>query len=410
MINNTSYIPQNNFTVSKFAIRGTSQYVLASSGIVKLYIYESLDQLVHGSATILDQSGLVDRLKMTGNELLELEFNSRSGNSSDPVYKKTFRITSFSRASDDAGVNELIEIKFCNQADVDNRLIKKSKAFINKTVSECVTELLSEFKAFTDAKTNIEVEETLYTRDYRAPLLHPFDIIKELAKNCSSKPTRSCTFFFYEDRDGVKFKSLGALKEQAANYTIRNQAKDEGHYNAGDGDVIYAQALSTQAGADVLETTYGNQTIEHSLVNKSIVYHNLDNEQFKINNPLMNDNYPLQQDTIRDSDKPYQTVNLVSGDNFYQSSGKLVQGHINGVQVMELQSLIQKDVICVIPGDTDIKVGDTINLDQLTLSGEVKSEVLAGKWLITKLKHEITPTEFYTHLELMSDSNVKGIA
>lgn len=407
MINNSSYTDANNFSISKIQIRGTSTYVLPESELISLTIHESLKNFVDGNISFSDQAGIVDVLNMTGNELIDIEFNSKSKSNSDLKFSKTFRICNFQRYTDELGINEYVQIDFCNQAIIENNLIRKSQAFSNLSASQIIQNILSQFSSL--RTINFDIEETLYTRDYVSPIQRPFDIIQDIMQHCSSKQTKSCTMFFYEDRDGIKFKSLGSLKLASPKYKL---IKEGNAFNRSyKDDELQAQDVVTRNGSNLFNNTerawYGCRTIEHSLINKTVVINDLTESEFTGYVPLMNDHVPLRSDDVSNIDVPFNKVNLVSGDGFYESDGKVPQGHVGCVSDMEKSHIITKSLYIKIAGCTNITVGDTITLSHITLSDDLKSKTLSGVWLITNLKHILTQKEFYTEIEVLSDSDVR---
>lgn len=406
---NSSYKPENNFQVFKITIRGSSQYVLAENSIVGLTVYESIHDMVDAQLLIKDHSGLVDRLALTGNELVDIQFASRTGNKLDRKYTKTFRINNYQRMMDSIGVNELIEFTLISPSLIENNLIKKSKAFVNKTVAQCVAEVLGEMPSL--SKTDKQIEDTLFTRTYHSPLMRPFDIIHDIKRNCASKTTKSCTFYFYEDVEGIKFKSLGAMKQSTPIYTIANEAKGASQFATKENGRISATTVYTKYGYSIHDTTrngkYGARTISHSLVRKKITTHDLTRDKFLVDSPLMNAASQRQDDHIRDADKPFNAVHLVPDDGNYENDGSGSSGHVASIHTMEVAQIVSKDIVIKIPGNTNIKCGDTVFLDHLSISSEAKSYIASGKWLVTKVKHSISPSEYYTTMEVMSDSDLK---
>lgn len=409
MIDNSSYIQKNNFAISKIQIRGTTTYVLPDSELNSLEIQESLQNFITGSISFSDQAGIVDLLSMTGNEVIDIEFYSKSGSNADIKFTKTFRVINYQRFADQMGINEYVKIDFCNQAIIENNLISKSQSFSNQSASQIITKILAQFSSL--RTFDIDIEETLYARDYISPIQRPFDIIQDLMKNCSSKATKSCTMFFYEDRDSIKFKSLGTLKLAEPKYTLIKEG-DSINRSYNDNE-LQASDVVVKNGANVLNNTnrayYGCRTISHSLINKTVDIYDLNKESLKNNVPLMNDVYPEREDGIASSDMPFNKVQLVSSDGYYESDGLAPQGHVNGIRAMEQAHIITKSLYIRLSGCTNLTVGDTINLKHLTLTDDLRSQILAGKWVIINLKHILDRTEFSTEIEVLTDSDIRGL-
>lgn len=409
ILNSFGTRPENTFTLDKVIIRGLTEYANVTTNVISMDIYESLSGFIDGSFVVNDPVGLIDALKIVGDEAIDIQFRSGSGDNTK-TYRKTFRLNNYTRFVAPAGNVEMVEFFFVNQAEIENKLTKKSQTFSNKTISEMVRIILSGFKSL--AETDIQIEDTLYQRSYQARLQRPLDIIETIRKNAASKNNKSCDFYFYEDRDGVKFKSLGSLKGKEPEYTIVKEAQSSRMHNSGQTELITALRMYTPKGADMIELSaagrYGARVYSHSLINKKIIIRDITEDKAIKNNPYMNAKPISEEKEIIDSDMPFNTVYITPADGYYEPDVNLPQGHLLAVKLMEQMN--PKIVLAEIPGNVSLTVGDVVNLEHVSISNNFSSNAVSGKWLIGKLAHKFSlgdaEKKFTTELELITDSKV----
>lgn len=408
--NNISTLPQNNFTLNSVVIRGMTAFADVTSNISELNIYESLDSLMCGELYILDVSGITDILNMTGDEGIDIQFSSKKGDALHATFKKSFRVTDFYKMNNKLASAEVVCIKFCNQATIENNLIKKSKAYVNKSSSSIIKDLLSNFQCL--ASTTLNIEDTLYQRDFVSGWATPFSIIHTLLESSASKTTNSCKFFFYEDRDAINITSLSTLKAKPPIYTLINEADSYKKHNSGYGTDIIANRMHLIRGANVTDSTksgdYGVRVYTHSLINKTIKIYDLTNTTFAAELPPMNSVDLIQSEEMETYAKPFNSIAIEPADGFYSYSGRPTQGHMTAIRTMEETKIDKKIIFAEIPGNTDLTVGNTVTINAFSLYDPVKSYNISGKWIINKIKHRITTKVYLMELELITDSKLDG--
>lgn len=410
-ISSQGYRAENQFQVDNIIIRGRDSYAIVTNDVISLDVYESLDSLVQGSFIISDTAGVVDLLQITGEESIDIHFRSRTADGFHKEYKKTFRVDTFTRFMDKTGQIELVEFFFINQAVIENNLIKKSQVYKNKSVSEVIRSILGEFRSL--STSNIDIEDTLHQRTFHARFKKPFEVIHTLMQNAASKVNRSCKFMFYEDRDGIKFRSLGSLKSVEPKLVITKEAHSDKLFNPSSNRVVSLR-LHTTKGADIYNSTqeaeYGVRIYSHSLINKTIDVIDLTATKSARENPTLNDSPLRKEQEINDTEGVFNTVLVRSSDGFYEND-HVPQGHVNAVRMME-NGMNNKGMVAEIPGNTSLTVGDIVTIEHLTLSNASQSEVAGGKWLIKNLAHKLNlggdTKTFTTELILTSDSMIKG--
>ena len=408
--------PYNNFIIERITIRGLTTLVYAENELISLETYESMDGLISGVVTLNDVIGMSDVTKMTGLEALDIEFASGVGSSYGYRFRKSFRISGFSRTQSDNGLRETLMVRFTNHLLIANNFIKKPYTFKNTSIANIVRSMIAEFK---EEAPNIDVEDTTFARDYTTGYSRPLNVIYNLIDHAASGSNNSCKYFFYEDRDGIKFKTLGSLKNTPSEYIVRKSANTGSEkFSAGTGKVLFASRLSVKEGSNLGQLSnnglYGARTITHSLIRKTVEQHDIRRSDFSklvgtLNTiPHMYEDESVQPPEMLEAQQPLNAIVSLPGDGFYKNDAKHTLGHINSVAQMESNYINAKTILAEIPGNTNITVGNIVYVDHVSVvSSDMISEMASGNWMIAKVKHHVTPDEFRTTLELVSDSSPK---
>ena len=96
---------------------------------------------------------------------------------------------------------------------------------------------------------------------------------------------------------------------------------------------------------------------------------------------------------------------LSSGNQAYQANRDTdINQRVKRVMNRTLMDSAQNTL--KIPGNIDLKLGDTVWLD-FTYNGQI-DQTTTGKYLICKIKHEIAQNEYSMTLNIRKDSNIQG--
>ncbi|WVX87479.1 tail protein [Vibrio phage EniLVp02] len=405
-VDSISNLPENNFTITRVLIRGLAKYAEVGANVAQMDIYESLEGLVTGRVYLLDVVGIIDILNMTSEEGIDIQFASKKGNLFHREWRKSYRITNYYKTTSPTGRTDAVCIEFCNQADIENNAKKKSQTYRDKSTSEVIESILSDFNSIDMSK--VDIEPTLYQRTFTAAVQRPFSVIRRMLDNSASKLTRSCQFYFYEDRDGIKTRSLGNLKQnQTPEYTLQQEAGSVKAYTNGEVKNIPAKRITLVRGVDASQRDrYGCRTITHSLINKTIITQDMTEDKLYRDNPMLNSEDLVREPDIVAADRPFNSVMILPGDGYYRDGTKLPQGHIQSVSHMERARIDRRVVNAQIPGNTDLTVGNLVNLKMVSIENE-SSNNLSGVYIISKIHHIITTTRYVMDLELITDSKQK---
>lgn len=386
-----NYVTLINYDDKKFDVSQIMQ---------KLIIYEDLMSTgyQHGVLTVQDDNGLHLNLPIIGQEWLEVSFQTRKdgGVLGKDEYKKRYKIVAvkdLSKQKDNE--NQILSMDFVSEAFWLSEQNLFSKSYKSTLTSDIVTDLF-----VNGLEQQIEVEPTLYPRDWIIPNVTAFDFIYRLTDQSTSKDNLSSDYRFFENITGWNFKSLYTLSladfSQRLNFNIDNVS---------DYDRLKADAYRKNTHFDMQEQMLGglNTTLEElDTLQKKSTRTSIDYSSFRTEFVQMNPE-PIYLGTRVDSND--MCYKLVTGNQCYQSNR---DSNIN----QQLKRITQRTLYDAsvstlkIPGNIDLKLGDTVYFD-FSFKG-IPDQTTSGKYLICKIKHEVTPQEYHMTLNIRKDSNIKG--
>lgn len=415
-IKSRSIYPQNNFTIKTIRILNSTTFVDVTSIFVKLDLYEGINKFMNGTVILDDTAGICDILDFKGEETIDIYFCSYSGSSENSAYKKSFRISNASRQIADVGNFEEIKIDFENNIYIENELVKYNRVFSNQTNSQIVNTILGNFNCLSSYTINIE--ETLHARTFKASLQSPLSIIEKLKPYSYSKSYNSSTFFLYEDRDAIEYKSLGAMKSQDQTYTIQYTTNSLSVANSGSSTTLYANEMFVEKVSDTVNKnnspSYGDRVVTINNIDKTSTIYSLTDTKFFKNWDTLNtiDTDDLDNpDSITTVNKPFNATYILpmQGD-FYNPDSENYNYHSQGVRAMERESISTKIINARIPGNSAITCGLKVYVKYPLIYNKSETTVAyskgsSGYYLITSIHHTLSHTDYFQELQLISDSD-----
>ena len=366
----------------------------------KLVIYEDLigNGYQHGTIAMLDDNALHLNLPLVGQEWLEVSFKTRldGGYIGKTDYIKRYKITSIrdlSKQKDNS--NQVLVLNFVSAAYWASESHLFSKSYSNALTSEIVYDLMKEGLGF-----EIDVEPTLYPRNWIIPNIQAFDFIYRLTNESTSKENLSSDYRFYENIEGYHFKSVYTLAaadfNQRLNININNVTEYD-RLKVGEQKKDIHFDLPRQARGGIAMTYAELDTFQ-----KRALTTDLDYTEFRVEFKGMNLESVYMDELDYPRDMHYR---LGSGNQVYQANR---ESNINQriKRVMNRALMDASEGTVKLPGNIDLKLGDTVYFD-FTYNGQI-DQTTSGKYLICKIKHEIALNDYNMTLNIRKDSNVKG--
>ena len=220
-----------------------------------------------------------------------------------------------------------------------------------------------------------------------------------------SSINKSTDYLFFENRDGFHFASKYTLSQKEPKYKLNNSFNQRlsGVY---DRDVLLASNFVDHF--DIVNCSdgiIGSTSYTHDLLNKKIIKNTLDYNTYRETVDSMNGGSIFVDDTFETNDN-FKFIYGIN-DNVYVDHpdnnfllNRQMEHKLGNLGTLEVTIAGNVDVLC---GDTIVvNFQDALNKDRRT---NVELDIFrSGKYMINSLCHEITPFEYYIHLELTKDS------
>ncbi len=216
------------FTLSTEIFLATYQSELGTNEPLRIDIREAVQEIqifeginyntLSGTLVMVDAGGLLDRLPITGNEILEftlhtpgftLEDESPRGYNFKKYPMWVNKIRNISNPNQNARVYALDFYSKERIRDNQRKLCRAFEGPIHETVNVILRNFLKTQKDFLFETTTPVVK-------YVIPKKSPLDTIKFLGKESISEKFENSGFFFWETSDGFNFKSLEAMISNSA--------------------------------------------------------------------------------------------------------------------------------------------------------------------------------------------------
>ena len=405
--------------------------LLTDVHIVEINIFEDIfKNAIVGSIIIADTKNIITQLPIMGQEFLRLKIATPTLTSKRDVID--FSDTSFAvqRITLRKEINiggQVYELDFISQEAIKNTQRKISKSYTNAkgNIGEIVSDLLTKDKDGIKTSKDVIIEPTTGNRRYVIPNLNPFTAINILSEEAMSKvgqndSTPSPHYLFFENKDGLNFRSLQSLYNQEPRDTFHvgdmgfdektTEDKESGKLIQNYKRVL-AYEIKTrndlfQSGASGM---LGGRLITHDIFKKNYnvrTYNYFNDDDFENNRRLSESGsasriYSKSRFFVSDFSNSTTMVVPTSktnkGFDAQHTTSKKLDGFSDATRLDEtsLQRRSRMNeyggglaIQMVIHGRTTLTVGDLIYLYVPSLGdSEIKNKFYSGTYLITKLRH-----------------------
>jgi hypothetical protein len=426
----------DDFYLEKINIVTPKNIINIKSLFVELSYYEDIFRgTVSGHVLISDSISMIDRLGLSGNDYLELNFK-KSETADVEGISKYFRIYRVGERVLNNAETENYSLHFCSEELFLSEQTKVSKAYEGKTIEEIVTDILNNHMQIDDKYLAIESTEGLY--DFVIPYKKPFEAINWLANYAiptKSRTVKGADFVFFENSQGFNFRSIQSLFNSKIyqEYIYSQRRNNSDSFGR---DLI---TIKSYTFLDTFDTLYG--TVSGAFANRLISidpltrrytdtkfdyvsdYQNKLKSDDKKRNSLINntqnrlgktsnENYDAvlkvmttnanQKTAVGISDKRYAVANDIRVEKYVPyRTAQLALSHYVRLKL-------------TIAGDPNLTVGTTITVnlpssankaDGTGLNEGILDKQYSGKYLITAVRHIISSKMRYeTVLEVVRDS------
>ena len=384
----------------------------------ELNIYESIDTpYISGNILISDSAGVAGTLPFLGQE--RLLFNLRTPSHLSAIDFNHYHAVIYN-VEKRFSSSEREHILLLNWTTLDHfkNVRTKISASFKGTISEIVQKILKSDE-YLGSKKPLTIEPTRNIRKFVIPNLTPFQAINLIKSEAISGVEQSPHFVFFETPAGFHFRSFDSLLGQRRDLSVkhkntyRSQPPEQNNAEANLSTILDWQVddnsnsfLNTRLGM------YGSTLFYHDIFNKNIqkFEYNYMKDKFnrrnymeqgvKTSGALVSQSIIENKKTISEFSDSKIFVHPTASDNLH------TEGTDNNAEEWLLESRSRElersyfSLKIETYGDTNIMCGDLINVvipsNRPLQSPVTKSSIdpiLSGRYLITSLHHQITPTE-----------------
>lgn len=334
---------------------------------------------------------------LNGTATVDISFSSLDGEFKEcEPYTKTFRVTRYEHMPQmSTGQTRALKLHLASNPTVVNDSIKLMKSYSN-TSSSSFVDHCCDILGVTIPRF---IEDTLHAKNFVAPNVSPLDMINWIKLTSQSKANNGSDFYFFENKDGIHFKSIDTMKTMTPtqvinfkpsvdNYTFNNLLKMEKvkGYDVQD-DMRYGGAGATVYTHDLITKQYNRYIYDESNITRL--------------NPV-----DPRGKTYERNSNAY--VQFWPHNNSYETLDINSNTHNALLRSMSKTLINFKAMNIEITGNVDIKSGDVVEMQIPGPDGQLNIAD-SGKWLVKKLKHIITQTTFTTQLEVVTDGNIEDV-
>ena len=380
-----------------------------TSLIVEIKLFEDLfAPFMTGAITLLDAAAVVEQLPFFGQELLALELEG-PGYPADPrAARKTlfhiYKMGNLENLSTKGRVYTLYFQSIEATVDLNSAISRTFRGKISETVKT-----LAESPEFLASTKKVIIEESSNSEIHTSNFWSPTKNIYYLANRAVNK-NNNPSYTFFENNEGFVFASLDymASAEPATTFT-KDQNNDRDLENS------YATVLDMNNPVvfDYIDRVrtgyYGGKVYFYELESKKMNTKVL-NPQAEVKKVFLNKGNGIETGTTPFKAESQVSTNIVH--NALHSISPKSEVDIDLRRNFILSSINSHRVNIQVFGRLEYSVGQVITLvaytntfiDGTTPDDELVDKYLSGRYLITAIAHEITPSTHLCNMELCKDS------
>jgi len=402
-----------------------------SEAVITMNIYEDIfSPSITGTLGIVDTNAIIMNAPITGQDYLSFKITTPGlENQSIDFTENVMSIYRIDTRVSVSSGTEVFTLHFCSPEGLRDNRVRVSKSY-TKSIDNIVKDVLTS-KFYINSNKDLFIEPTVGIKKMVVPNMHPFKLINQLKREAQAEYNGSPHYLFYENINGIHFRSLDSLYAQ----------KEIGTYHSGDagtidfkkggfGNVEYElkRVLDYQFNSnnDTLKNIAGgmlaSSILSHNIYNKSYNYNDFDyisdfKKYDRVNGNILTaalgaqDNFPIYNEVALDEFDntisqfpdsrihlhPTSTVNGADAQHYdYQTNtypytpNKIDETYLSRQsKFMELND--GASITMEINGTTTVYAGSMINFD-MPINGtdhenEKTDKYYSGRYLIQSTRH-----------------------
>jgi hypothetical protein len=419
----------------------------------ELNIYESIyKNALTGSIVIIDAQNLIAKLEMQGTERISFTLSTPGAMGDRSIINASestghpfhaYKITDRKQLKPGT---LMYTIHFGSREFMRNLRTKVSQAY-NQRLDRSVYSIFLD-ENYLDSKKELTFEPCGNVDKIVVPNMRPFDAINMIASKSMPEKSNGVGYYFYETTKGFHFRSWDNMI--SSNGKQERPIKQEFYYmpmNITDPDIEdkinhdfksvehyrFANTFHDVA-ANTMLGTYSHRVISHNLFDKSYAIEDYDyHYDFEFSKHTETQGggelpkyavamSPVDEDQNTVSDYPESRVSLQSTTQFLHNENTgsygldvAQDGRMTGKRVAQRSQVMQGTALkLTVKGQSYLEAGDLIDfklrsVDEKNTDG-AEDPQYAGKYVITKIRHQVNPERYTMALECAKDSVKQGFS
>ena len=423
--------------------------------VQELNIYESIyKNALTGSVVIIDAQNLIAKLEIQGTERISFTLKTpgaiddRSTINASEATGHPFHVYKITDRKQVAPGTLLYTLHFGSREFMRNLRTKVSQAYDGR-LDRAVHQIMFD-ENYLDSRKEMTYEPCGNSDKVVIPNLRPFDAINMIAEKSLPEKSNGVGYYFYETTKGFHFRSWDNMI--SVNGRHRRDTKQQFYYmplNITDPEIedkINHEYKSVESyrfinnfhdvAANTVGGTYGHRVISYNLFDKSFEqddyhYHNdfvFSKHSEHTDSQFDAEKYAIAESFVDEDDKsvsdyPESRVSLQSTTRFLHNEDKgavygldvLQDGKQTGKRIAQQAQVIQGTALkLVVKGQSYLEAGDLIEFKLRSVdeknTGGAEDPQYAGKYVITKIRHQINAEKYIMVLECAKDSVKQGFS
>ena len=419
--------------------------------MIELNIFESIySNALTGSIVIADAQNLIGKLQINGTERISFKLSTPGSIDERSIVDASvetghpfhiYKITDKRQLNSNTMVYTL---HFASREFMRNLRTKVSQAFDGRFDMSALKILTDE--DLLDSKKQISFEPCGNSDKIVIPNLRPFDAINMMANRALPQMSNGVGYYFYETTKGIYFRSWDNMVSvrgsydrpiaQEFNYMPQNISADPQEYD----DKINHDYKSVESyrfvnnfhdvAANTALGTYAHNVITYNIFDKSVnkidynyEYEFAQTKHTEVANEKSNrERYAVaassyvDEDDKKISDYKESRVSLQPTTQFLHNeekgAGYGIDVSQDGRKLAERESQLNQVtngtvLTMVVKGQSYLEAGDLIKFNMLTVDEKnptMYDPQYSGKYVITKIRHQVTSKQYKMALECAKDS------
>ena len=419
--------------------------------MIELNIFESIySNALTGSIVIADAQNLIGKLQINGTERISFKLSTPGSIDERSIVDASvetghpfhiYKITDKRQLNSNTMVYTL---HFASREFMRNLRTKVSQAFDGRFDMSALKILTDE--DLLDSKKQISFEPCGNSDKIVIPNLRPFDAINMMANRALPQMSNGVGYYFYETTKGIYFRSWDNMVSvrgsydrpiaQEFNYMPQNISADPQDYD----DKINHDYKSVESyrfvnnfhdvAANTALGTYAHNVITYNIFDKSVnkidynyEYEFAQTKHTEVANEKSNrERYAIaassyvDEDDKKISDYKESRVSLQPTTQFLHNeekgAGYGIDVSQDGRKLAERESQLNQVtngtvLTMVVKGQSYLEAGDLIKFNMLTVDEKnptMYDPQYSGKYVITKIRHQVTSKQYKMALECAKDS------